>query len=137
MHIIVNGINFGAPKIFGALCGRPPCTPSKPALVIDRNGALSSWNDSFHFCDWSGVKCGKRHKRVTALFLESPGLEVDTNKLTGGIPPFLANITTMVTFSAKENPFGRSIPDTLGRWRSLSQFGSGDCSLSDVVKIKR
>ncbi|GKD88898.1 ribonuclease H-like domain-containing protein [Tanacetum coccineum] len=34
MHIIVNGINFGAPKIFGALCGRPPCTPSKPALAI-------------------------------------------------------------------------------------------------------
>ncbi|GKF05112.1 nicotianamine synthase, S-adenosyl-L-methionine-dependent methyltransferase [Tanacetum coccineum] len=32
MHIIVNGINFGALKIFGALCGRPPCTPSKPAL---------------------------------------------------------------------------------------------------------
>ncbi|PWA75131.1 leucine-rich repeat protein [Artemisia annua] len=51
------------------------------------------------------------------------------NKLTGGIPPFLGNITSMEVFSVVGNPFGGSIPDTVGHWKSLTTFYSGGCNL--------
>ncbi|GJT99944.1 kinase-like domain-containing protein [Tanacetum coccineum] len=73
------------------------------SIVIDRNGALSSWNDSFHFCDWSGVTCGKRHKRVTALFLESLGLE-------GSLSPHIGNLSFLHEFSLFNNSFQGTIP---------------------------
>nr|GFB20679.1 protein kinase-like domain-containing protein [Tanacetum cinerariifolium] len=44
------------------------------------------------------------------------------NKLTGGIPPLLGNITSMEMFVATENPLGGSIPDTLGLWKSLTEL---------------
>ncbi|GJX68120.1 leucine-rich repeat protein [Tanacetum coccineum] len=50
------------------------------------NGVLSSWNDSFHFCDWSGISCGKRHRRVTVIKLKSQGLE-------GSLSPHVGNLS--------------------------------------------
>ncbi|GJX96038.1 kinase-like domain-containing protein [Tanacetum coccineum] len=47
-----------------------------------------------------------------SLLLKLVGLGIDNNNLTGGIPPFLGNITSMEVFSASVNPFGGSIPDT-------------------------
>ncbi|GKF75494.1 kinase-like domain-containing protein, partial [Tanacetum coccineum] len=35
----------------------------------------------------------------------------------------------MKVFSAKGNSLGRSIPDSLGLWKSLTEFYSGECSL--------
>ncbi|XVF83063.1 hypothetical protein PTKIN_Ptkin16aG0102200 [Pterospermum kingtungense] len=35
----------------------------KNQLVGGSPEALNSWNDSIHFCDWEGVKCGRRHQR--------------------------------------------------------------------------
>ncbi|GJV31291.1 leucine-rich repeat protein [Tanacetum coccineum] len=35
----------------------------------------------------------------------------------------------MEMFSAVSNPFGGSIPDTLGLWKSLTGFGAGECNL--------
>nr|GEU54608.1 protein kinase-like domain-containing protein [Tanacetum cinerariifolium] len=170
----------------------------KSKITHDPYKVLMSWNHSFHFCDWSGISCGKRHKRVTALRLRSQGLEgslsphvgnlsflrklsltnnsfqgnipyelgrlsrlchlflsinnfsgvIPTNlsgcsnledlwlaqnkdnKLTGGIPPFLGNITSMEAFFAVRNPLGRSIPDTLGNLSDqLSSLGLADNQL--------
>ncbi|GJR60226.1 kinase-like domain-containing protein [Tanacetum coccineum] len=56
-------------------------------------------------------------------------LVIQDNNLTGGIPTFLGNITSMEVFTARRNPFGGSIPDTLGVWKSLTVFYSGDCNL--------
>ncbi|GJR24787.1 leucine-rich repeat protein [Tanacetum coccineum] len=82
------------------------------SIVIDRNGALSSWNDSFHFCDWSGVTCGKRHKRVTALYLESQGLE-------GSLSPHIGNLSFLHEFSLFNNSFQGTIPQEFGRLSRL------------------
>ncbi|KAI3809113.1 hypothetical protein L1987_25082 [Smallanthus sonchifolius] len=38
-------------------------------ITNDPYRALTSWNSSFHFYDWNGVLCGKKHKRVTRLLL--------------------------------------------------------------------
>ncbi|GJW39738.1 kinase-like domain-containing protein [Tanacetum coccineum] len=35
----------------------------------------------------------------------------------------------MEVFSVKKNPLGGSIPDTLGHWKSLKEFYSGECNL--------
>ncbi|GJV36854.1 leucine-rich repeat protein [Tanacetum coccineum] len=47
----------------------------KSTITHDPYKVLASWNHSFHFCDWGGISCGKRHKRVTGLRLDSQGLE--------------------------------------------------------------
>ncbi|GKC41376.1 leucine-rich repeat protein, partial [Tanacetum coccineum] len=72
----------------------------KSMITHDPYKVLTSWNHSIHFCDWSG-----------------------------GIPPFLGNITSIERFSAAGNPFGGGIPDTLGPWKSLTGLGIGGCNL--------
>ena len=43
----------------------------KESIDYDPYGILSSWNDSFHICNWHGITCAQRHQRVTTL--ELPG----------------------------------------------------------------
>lgn len=35
---------------------------------------LRSWNESSHFCEWSVVTCGRRHRRVINLDLHGQGM---------------------------------------------------------------
>ncbi|KAI3705420.1 hypothetical protein L1987_75657 [Smallanthus sonchifolius] len=125
------------------------------SMITDPYGALTSSNSSLHFCDWNGVYCGKRHRRVILLVVQSQGLEglyrnglvgsipkeigflskltylgIGDNRLTGGIPPVLTNITSMESFSLTGNPLGGSIPNTLGHWKNLSEF---HCGLGDNI----
>ncbi|KAI7737338.1 hypothetical protein M8C21_028801 [Ambrosia artemisiifolia] len=181
-------------------------------ITRDPYETLTSWNTSFHFCDWSGVSCGRRHRRVTVINLMSQGLTgslsphvenltflrelwlsnnsfegpiphelgrlsrlrflyldqnklsgviptnlsgcssleelqlgnnnflskltlfaVDDNNLTGGIPPFLGNITSMKLLSVALNPLGGNIPDTLGNLKSLTEFYSAGCNVSGTI----
>ncbi|GLT46281.1 hypothetical protein SLA2020_400990 [Shorea laevis] len=42
----------------------------KDRIVEDPLGILTSWNESSHFCNWTGVLCSKKHQgRVTVLNL--------------------------------------------------------------------
>ncbi|GJX68122.1 kinase-like domain-containing protein [Tanacetum coccineum] len=83
------------------------------------NGVLSSWNDSFHFCDWSGISCGKRHRRVTVIKLKSQGLE-------GSLSPHVGNLTaSCVLLLLKElglafNKLVGSVPKEIGFLSKLS-----------------
>nr|GFA54685.1 leucine-rich repeat protein [Tanacetum cinerariifolium] len=58
----------------------------KSKITHDPYNVLTSWNHSIHFCEWSGISCGKRHKRVTALRLGSHGLE-------GSLSPYVGNLS--------------------------------------------
>ncbi|KAJ1688877.1 hypothetical protein LUZ63_013032 [Rhynchospora breviuscula] len=50
----------------------------KSQISGDPFGVLSSWNESFHHCQWQGVLCGRHHPdRVTALVLDSRQLTGD------------------------------------------------------------
>ena len=40
----------------------------------DPQGILNSWNDSHHFCEWEGITCGRKHKKVIVLGLLSKAL---------------------------------------------------------------
>ncbi|CAH1438698.1 unnamed protein product [Lactuca virosa] len=82
------------------------------------NEGLSSWNASFHFCDWSGVSCGKQNKSVTALVLESQGLE-------GSLSPYVGNL--------RNNNIQGMIPHEIGRLSRLRFLYLGYNKISGVI----
>nr|GFA76732.1 protein kinase-like domain-containing protein [Tanacetum cinerariifolium] len=84
----------------------------KSKITLDPYKVLASWNHSFHFCEWSGVTCGKRHKRVTALRLGSYGLE-------GSLSPHVGNLSFLRKLYLRNNSFQGTIPHELGRLSRL------------------
>ncbi|XP_047306654.1 putative receptor-like protein kinase At3g47110 [Impatiens glandulifera] len=78
-------------------------------------GALSSWNESSHFCNWEGVFCGKRHKRVTLLNLNSLGL-------SGTLSPHVGNLTFLRRLVLYNNTFHGEIPNEIGGLYRLKIF---------------
>uniref|UniRef100_A0A2N9ES54 non-specific serine/threonine protein kinase n=1 Tax=Fagus sylvatica TaxID=28930 RepID=A0A2N9ES54_FAGSY len=101
----------------------------KTKITDDPTNVFRSWNDSFHFCEWEGVTCGRKHRRVTVLDLQSRGsipngacffvkawsiFQVAKNNLRGGIPPFIGNLSSLQLLSAAYNVLGGHIPDALG-----------------------
>ncbi|XP_078150384.1 uncharacterized protein LOC144545712 [Carex rostrata] len=76
-------------------------------------GQLSSWNDSLHYCQWQGVRCGNRHPdRVTALSLGSLSL-------SGHISPYLANLTFLKSLNLSDNQLSGNIPAQIGHLSRL------------------
>ncbi|XP_074282402.1 uncharacterized protein LOC141606915 [Silene latifolia] len=79
----------------------------KSQLKVPSNWVLSSWNDSIHHCFWEGVKCGRKHKRVTVLDLSSRGL-------AGTISPFIGNLSFLKIINFYNNSLYGEIPTQLG-----------------------
>ncbi|GJW67608.1 leucine-rich repeat protein [Tanacetum coccineum] len=84
----------------------------KSMITHDPYKVLATWNHSFHFCEWSGVWCGRRHKRVTAVELPSKGLE-------GSLSPHVGNLSFLRYLSLWNNTFQGTIPHELGRLSRL------------------
>nr|GEX24747.1 protein kinase-like domain-containing protein [Tanacetum cinerariifolium] len=84
----------------------------KSKITQDPYQVLTSWNHSFHFCDWSGISCGKRHKRVIALRLGSKGLE-------GSLSTHVGNLSFLRELYLRNNSFQGTIPHELGRLSRL------------------
>nr|GEZ87357.1 leucine-rich repeat protein [Tanacetum cinerariifolium] len=59
------------------------------------------------FCYWGGISCGKRHKRVTVLRLDSKGLE-------GSLSPHVGNLSFLRELSLGNNSFQGTIPHEVG-----------------------
>ncbi|XP_030936711.1 LRR receptor-like serine/threonine-protein kinase EFR [Quercus lobata] len=84
----------------------------KAKIINDPFRVMSSWNDSFHFCRWRGVTCGRRHQRVTMLDLQS-------SKLVGSISPHVGNLSFLRILTLQNNSFHDEIPLEIGRLRRL------------------
>ncbi|KAH6770388.1 hypothetical protein C2S52_015191 [Perilla frutescens var. hirtella] len=79
----------------------------KSAIVLDPQGALVSWNQTTHFCRWSGVQCGRRHSdRVVAINLRSQGL-------VGSLSPHLGNLSLLTSIILQNNTFNGPIPQQI------------------------
>ncbi|PWA82100.1 leucine-rich repeat protein [Artemisia annua] len=87
----------------------------KSKITHDPYKVLTTWNHSFHFCNWSGISCGKRHKRVTAVELSSKGL-------TGSLSPHVGNLSFLRHLSLWNNSFQGIIPHELGRLSRLRRL---------------
>lgn len=70
--------------------------------------ALSSWNDSVHFCNWNGVICGQKHQRVTVL-------NISALKLVGSLSPSIGNLSFLKEINIQDNFFQGLIPEEIGR----------------------
>nr|GEX24821.1 protein kinase-like domain-containing protein [Tanacetum cinerariifolium] len=98
----------------------------KSKITHDPNKVLVSWNHSFHFCEWSGISCGKRHKQVTVLRLKSQGLE-------GSLSPHVGNLSFLRKLSLSNNSFQGTIPRELGRLYRLHGLYLNENKFSGVI----
>jgi Leucine-rich repeat (LRR) protein len=98
------------------------------AQLSDPTNKLSSWNESLHFCQWSGVTCGKRHQRVIELDLRS-------SQLVGRLSPHIGNLSFLRLLSLENNIFSNSIPQELGRLVRLEKLVLGNNSFSGEVPV--
>ena len=80
----------------------------KTHITFDPQNIFSSWNDSIHFCEWEGVTCGHKHKRVTVLDLHSKGLE-------SSLSPFIGNLCFIREIVLSDNTIGGKIHDEFRR----------------------
>ncbi|KAM7462629.1 hypothetical protein LguiA_030750 [Lonicera macranthoides] len=74
----------------------------------DPQGVLNSWNSSVHICQWQGITCGLRHRRVTVLNLSSSGL-------VGSLSPNIGNLSFLRSIALKNNSLQGQIPPEIGR----------------------
>ncbi|KAJ8647484.1 hypothetical protein MRB53_000507 [Persea americana] len=87
----------------------------KTEITADPSQALSSWNDSLHFCEWRGVTCGRKHQRVSTLNLTSLSLE-------GALSPHIANLSFLTSIDLSTNRFHGRVPFALGHLFRLQQL---------------
>ena len=80
----------------------------KTKITHDPRRVFNSWNDSLHFCEWEGVACGHKHRRVTRLDLQSRGL-------VGSLSPYIGNLSFLREIVLMNNTIGGKIPDEVGR----------------------
>ncbi|XP_039170658.1 probable LRR receptor-like serine/threonine-protein kinase At3g47570 [Eucalyptus grandis] len=84
----------------------------KAGITVDPFGVLNSWNDSIGFCQWYGVTCGRRHRRVTILDLSSQGL-------FGSISPHIGNLSFLRKMLFLNNSLDCEIPSQVEQLRHL------------------
>lgn len=106
-------------------------------VTQDPQGVFNSWNDSRHFCEWEGITCGRRHKRVAVVDLSSKNLH-------GTLSAYIGNLSFLKELSLYNNSFQGNIPPEFGhllRLESLylghnSLAGKLPANLSQCIKLK-
>ncbi|KAF8025730.1 hypothetical protein BT93_F2536 [Corymbia citriodora subsp. variegata] len=94
----------------------------KAGITGDPFGVLNAWNDSIGFCQWYGVTCGQRHRRVTVLDLKSQGL-------SGSMSPHIGNLSFLRQMWLQNNSLDHQIPPQVGQLRRLRELRVDNNSL--------
>ncbi|XP_071719579.1 uncharacterized protein [Rutidosis leptorrhynchoides] len=87
----------------------------KAHIKSDPYQIMPTWNESTHFCNWTGVVCGTRHRRVVKLNLTSGGF-------SGTISPAVGNLSFLRTFVLYNNRFTGKIPQEVGKLSRLRRL---------------
>ncbi|KVH99810.1 putative receptor-like protein kinase At3g47110 [Cynara cardunculus var. scolymus] len=98
----------------------------KKHITTDPYQIMPSWNDSIHFCNWTGIVCGLRHQRVVTLNLWSGGF-------AGSIPPAIGNLSFLRELLLHNNSFTGNVPPEVGRLSRLTRLGLSNNSLSGEI----
>ncbi|KAI8540156.1 hypothetical protein RHMOL_Rhmol09G0240300 [Rhododendron molle] len=134
MHVVfLLCLHFGCPSVSGSMHGgnetdRRALLAFKAAITGDSFGALNSWNESIHFCEWVGVTCGRRHERVVVL-------ELNHQKLEGSISRQIGNLSFLRELWLRNNSFSQTIPPELGRLRRLQKISLLSNSLTGEIPV--
>ncbi|XP_017247023.2 probable LRR receptor-like serine/threonine-protein kinase At3g47570 [Daucus carota subsp. sativus] len=81
----------------------------KASITDDPLRVLASWNNSIHFCHWTGVTCSHKRQRVTSLRLTLKHLVVGT------LSPYIGNLSFLREIYLYGNNFHGSVPNEVGR----------------------
>ncbi|MBA0721751.1 hypothetical protein Golax_009258 [Gossypium laxum] len=92
----------------------------KDRLADPQNVLANNWTASTSVCRWIGVSCGIIHERVIALNLTSMNLR-------GTIPPYLGNLSFLLSLDLSRNNFYGLLPKELGQAESLKHLST--CSI--------
>ncbi|GFS45532.1 leucine-rich repeat protein kinase family protein [Actinidia rufa] len=133
MHIVVILLCLGSgfPYVACSFLGgnetdRLALLAFKAEITADPLGALNTWNESIHFCQWLGVTCGRRHQRVTAIYL-------DHQKLSGPISLHIGNLSFLRELSLHNNSLSHQIPPEVGHLQRLQVLFLGNNSFSGEI----
>ncbi|CAI0416298.1 unnamed protein product [Linum tenue] len=97
------------------------------STLIDPLGALSSWNQTLHFCQWQGVTCNNEtEQRVTQIDLK-------LNQLSGSISPHIGNLSFLTHLILNNNTISGEIPPEIGRLTRLQQLVLVQNSISGTI----
>ncbi|PPR88688.1 hypothetical protein GOBAR_AA31998 [Gossypium barbadense] len=82
------------------------------------NVLTTSWSASAPVCNWFGVSCGSKHRRVTALNLSGLGL-------VGTLPHHLGNLSFLSLLYITNNSFNGRLPVQLSNLQRLKYLSFG------------
>ncbi|KAK8972084.1 hypothetical protein V6N11_061892 [Hibiscus sabdariffa] len=96
----------------------------KSHITHDPHNLLATnWSTSTSVCNWIGVTCGSRHRRIIALDLSSMDL-------TGTIPSQLGNLSFLALLNIRNNSFHGSLPIELTNLHRLRHLNFASCDFS-------
>ncbi|XVF83920.1 hypothetical protein PTKIN_Ptkin16aG0532800 [Pterospermum kingtungense] len=98
----------------------------KAKITGDPLRIMRSWNNSIHLCQWRGVKCGRRHQRVTELDLAAL-------KLMGPISPYIGNLSLLRVLDLQNNSFFQELPREIGRLHRLEVLALSGNSIGGEI----
>ncbi|PPD86988.1 hypothetical protein GOBAR_DD16061 [Gossypium barbadense] len=81
----------------------------------DPFGVTRSWNRSVTLCQWPGITCGRRHRRITKL-------DLSQQRLGGTLSPYVGNLSFLRFINLKDNNFNGVIPPEIGRLPRLQSL---------------
>ncbi|KAL8166070.1 hypothetical protein V2J09_007569 [Rumex salicifolius] len=101
----------------------------KSEISQDPNLYLSTWNESFPLCQWHGITCGRRHRRVVTLDLSS-------SNLAGKLSPAVGNLSFLHNLTLEHNTFQGRIPPEIGRLSRLSFLSLNNNSFQGQIPVE-
>ncbi|MBA0576981.1 hypothetical protein Golob_024920, partial [Gossypium lobatum] len=99
----------------------------KEHVIHDPENVLTTnWSASTPVCNWFGVSCGSKHRRVVALNITGLGL-------VGTLPPHLGNLSFLSLLSISDNSFDGELPVQLSNLRRLKHINFRNNNLSGEI----
>ncbi|XP_019163085.1 PREDICTED: probable LRR receptor-like serine/threonine-protein kinase At3g47570 [Ipomoea nil] len=98
----------------------------RASIAKDPLQFTASWNESIHFCEWVGITCGRKHKRVTKVDFHS-------SKLQGPLSPSVGNLSFLTELVLYNNSFRGTIPNEIGKLRRLQVLDLTNNSFSGEI----
>ncbi|KAK8334205.1 hypothetical protein V6Z11_A10G258500 [Gossypium hirsutum] len=115
-----------SPVVRGNDTDRQALLQFKAKITGDPLKIMESWNSSIHFCQWIGVTCGRKHRRVTKLKLR-------ILKLSGSLSPYIGNLSFLRELDLVGNSFYNQIPQEIGGLRRLEALHLVNNSISGEI----
>ncbi|KAG4127644.1 hypothetical protein ERO13_D10G227800v2, partial [Gossypium hirsutum] len=115
-----------SPVVRGNDTDRQALLQFKAKITGDPLKIMESWNSSLHFCQWIGVTCGRKHRRVTKLKLR-------ILKLSGSLSPYIGNLSFLRELDLVGNSFYNQIPQEIGGLRRLEALHLANNSISGEI----